>query len=216
MSWKLHQLIIFHETQYNDVNDNDEHTNYINNSDTKKTVMSETIIRSIIISITAIHVLTTSTTTVQETTMSVLLIKIIILIILSYVIIVNTVKVIISFKNMVNLHRLLSNLFNNITQIFSGGNWNTFISEQNNITIQLMITYVVNPINTWSLLAKFPIVHVRKTCFICHYCGYCIWNFIPAYCRYWLIHHLKSKIPGHIITYIYRKSKTFFMISQWT
>ena len=28
-----------------------------------------------------------------------------------------------------------------------------------------------------------------------HYSGNYIWHFIQTYCRYWWIHHLKSKLP---------------------
>ena len=76
------------------------------------------MVRSVIVSITAIKILTTSTTMVQKTKMSTTLIKRTILIMLSYVIIANAIKGLISFKNMVNLCRMLFNLFKNIIQIY--------------------------------------------------------------------------------------------------
>ena len=106
-----------------------------------KTVMPETMILSVLILITVIQILTTSKTTVQTTMTSTALIM------SSYVIIENAVKVIISFKNMVNLLCILFNSFNNLTQISVEENSNTLISEQNNIMLHLNITYVINAIN---------------------------------------------------------------------
>ena len=84
--------------------------------------------------ITSIQILTTSTTAVQTTTMSKKLIQRTISIISSYVIISNSFKVIISFKNMANLQRMLLNSFNNITQISSEENSDTLIPEQKHNT----------------------------------------------------------------------------------
>ena len=95
-------------------------------------------------SITAIQILTTSTTMVQITTTSTPLIKRTILIISSYVVIANSVKVLISFKNMVNLFRMLSNSLNNLTQIYAKESSNTLISGNIYITLQLNIKYVIN------------------------------------------------------------------------
>ena len=106
---KLCQLILFHDTHPNDVNDNDEHPKDIDNIDAKKTVISTTILQSVMMSITVIQILTTSTTTIQTTTTSKTLIQRTILIMLSYAIITNAVKVLISFKNMANLRRMLFN-----------------------------------------------------------------------------------------------------------
>ena len=94
-----------------------------------KTVMSEIITRSVMMSITEIKIITTSTTTVQTTTESTLIQRTI-FIIPSYLIIANTVNVLISFKNMANLYRMLFNSYKNITQVSSKETSNTLISEK--------------------------------------------------------------------------------------
>ena len=106
--------------------------------------MSETMISSIMMSIKEIQILTTSTTMVQITTTSTPLIKRTILIISSYVVIANSVKVLILFKNMVNLFRMLSNSLNNLTQIYAKESSNTLISGNIYITLQLNIKYAIN------------------------------------------------------------------------
>ena len=69
------------------------------------------------------------------------------MIMLSYVRIENTVKVLLSFKNMVNLYPMLFNSLNNITHKSDKENSNTLTSEQNNIMLQLNINFVINEIN---------------------------------------------------------------------
>ena len=73
------------------------------------------MIRSLMISITEIQIPTTSTTMVQTTPTTTTLIQRKILITSSYLIIANVNKVLISFKNMVNLCHMIFNSFNNIT-----------------------------------------------------------------------------------------------------
>ena len=79
--------------------------------------MSATMIHPKMMLITAIQMITTSTKTIQTTTVSITLIQITILIMSSYVIIENSVRVVISFKNMLNIRRMLFNPFNNLVQI---------------------------------------------------------------------------------------------------
>ena len=111
-----------------------------------KSVMSTTMILSLMISTTAIKIQTTSTKMVKTKKTLTTLIQKTILIMSSYVIIPNAVKVLISFKNMVNLRCMLFNSFKNLTQIYARENSNTLVLEQNNITLQFSITYVINAI----------------------------------------------------------------------
>ena len=65
----------------------------------------------------------------------------------SYAITSNAVKVLIPFKDMVNICLMPFNSLKNLTQIYAKVDSNTLISEQNNITLQLNISYVINTIN---------------------------------------------------------------------
>ena len=91
--------------------------------------MLATITCSVMVSITAIQIPTTSTTTVKTMTMSKKLIQRTILIMSSYVIIANAIKVLVLFKNMVNLLYILFNSFNNPTQISTKENSKKLMSE---------------------------------------------------------------------------------------
>ena len=116
---KYCQLVICHDTHPNNVNDNNKYHNDINNIDTDKTMITATMIRSLMMSITVINILKTSTTMVQTTTRTRTLIQRTILIIPSFAIIANSVKVLISIKNMANLCHMLLNSFKNLAKISS-------------------------------------------------------------------------------------------------
>ena len=68
-----------------------------------------------------------------------------------YVITENSVKALISFKNIMNLCRMLLNLFNNPTQISTKDNSKTLISEQKkqNTTVEY---YLFNQCNKYLTL----------------------------------------------------------------